>query len=62
MAAASLATKPPAMLATWRESYFERLGCAYSGRARAFTDAVLPITIAPSPTKLERVLVGAAKC
>jgi len=48
-----------AMLATWRESYFERPGLrVFWIVPRAFTDAVLPIKIAPAPAKLERVLVG----
>lgn len=48
-----------AMMATWRESYFERAGLrVFWIVPRAFTDAVLPITIAPRPDKLERVLVG----
>lgn len=48
-----------AMLATWRESYFERDGLrVFWIVPRTFTDAVLPIKITPAPTKLERVLVG----
>jgi hypothetical protein len=48
-----------AMLATWRESYFERDGLrVFWIVPRAFTDAVLPITITPQPAQLERVLIG----
>jgi hypothetical protein len=48
-----------AMVATWRESYFEREGLrVFWIVPRALTDRVLPIAIAPVPGKLERVLVG----
>jgi hypothetical protein len=48
-----------ALMATWRESYFERYGLrVFWIVPRAFTDAVLPITISPQPEKLTRVLVG----
>lgn len=48
-----------AMIATWRESYFERDGLrVFWIVPRAFTDRVLPISISPEPEKLERVLVG----
>jgi len=48
-----------AMLATWRESYFQRPGLRLFWIVpRAFTDTILPITITPRPAKLERVLVG----
>jgi hypothetical protein len=48
-----------AMIATWRESYFEREGLrVFWIVPRAFTDSVLPISISPQPDRLERVLVG----
>jgi hypothetical protein len=48
-----------ALVATWRESYFERDGLrVFWIVPRAFTDAVLPISITPRPEKLERALVG----
>jgi hypothetical protein len=48
-----------AMIATWKESYFERDGLRIFWIVpRAFTDSILPITISPKPEKLERVLVG----
>lgn len=48
-----------AMLATWKESYFEREGLrVFWIVPRAFTDRVLPLRLDPAPTSLERVLVG----
>lgn len=48
-----------AMLATWRESYFEKPGLrVFWIVPRAFTDRVLPLSISPQPDKIERVLVG----
>lgn len=48
-----------AMLATWKESYFDAPGLrVFWIVPRAFTDRVLPITVTPKPEKLERVLVG----
>lgn len=48
-----------ALLATWRESYFEREGLrVFWIVPRAFTDRVLPLRLQPAPEKLERVLVG----
>ncbi len=48
-----------ALLATWRESYFEREGLrVFWIVPRAFTDRVLPLRLKPAPEKLERVLVG----
>lgn len=48
-----------AMIATWRESYFERSGLrVFWIVPRTFTDRVLPIAISPQPDKMERVLVG----
>lgn len=53
------AAEAKALIATWRESYFERDGLrVFWIVPREFTDAVLPISIAPRPEKLERVLVG----
>ncbi|MEO7413458.1 MAG: hypothetical protein ABIZ81_08875 [Opitutaceae bacterium] len=53
------AEEAKAMLATWRESYFERDGLrVFWIVPRAFTDRVLPISISPQPDQLERVLVG----
>ncbi|MEO5961622.1 MAG: hypothetical protein ABIZ49_03905, partial [Opitutaceae bacterium] len=48
-----------AMLATWRESYFERPGLrVFWIVPRRFTDEVLPLKISPKPASVERVLVG----
>lgn len=48
-----------AMLATWKESYFDAPGLrVFWIVPRAFTDRILPISITPKPDKLERVLVG----
>lgn len=48
-----------AMLATWKESYFDASGLrVFWIVPRAFTDRILPLTITPKPDKLERVLVG----
>lgn len=48
-----------AMLATWKESYFDAPGLrVFWIVPRAFTDRILPISITPAPGKLERVLVG----
>ncbi len=48
-----------AMLATWKESYFDVPGLrVFWIVPRAFTDRILPLTITPAPDKLERVLVG----
>lgn len=48
-----------AMLATWRESYFESEGLrVFWIVPRGFTDHVLPLRLEPAPRKLERVLVG----
>ena len=53
------ADEADAMLATWRDSYFEQPGLrVFWIVPRGFTDAVLPIAITPSPSRLERVLVG----
>ncbi|MDF3057873.1 MAG: hypothetical protein K0R17_2088 [Rariglobus sp.] len=48
-----------ALLATWKESYFDAPGLrVFWIVPRAFTDRILPIAITPAPDKLERVLVG----
>jgi len=48
-----------ALIATWRESYFEHPGLrVFWIVPRAFTDAILPLTITPKPDALVRVLVG----
>ena len=48
-----------AMLATWKESYFDAPGLrVFWIVPRAFTDRILPISITPAPAKMERVLVG----
>jgi hypothetical protein len=48
-----------ALLATWKESYFDRPGLrVFWIVPRAFTDCILPLAITPAPDKLERVLVG----
>ncbi len=48
-----------AMLATWRESYFDRVGLrVFWIVPRAFTDRVLPLRLNPVPDQLERVLIG----
>ena len=48
-----------AMLATWKESYFDAPGLrVFWIVPRAFTDRILPLSITPAPEKLERVLVG----
>ena len=53
------AEEADALLATWRESYFEREGLrVFWIVPRAFTDRVLPLRLRPEPEKLERVLVG----
>jgi len=47
------------LIATWRESYFDRPGLrVFWIVPRAFTDEILPLNIEPSPSRLERVLVG----
>lgn len=53
------AAETKAMLATWKESYFEAPGLrVFWVVPRAFTDRILPISITPKPERLERVLVG----
>ncbi|MFA6959755.1 MAG: hypothetical protein WC205_03275 [Opitutaceae bacterium] len=48
-----------AMLATWKESYFDTPGLrVFWVIPRTFTDAILPIKVTPVPDKMERVLVG----
>jgi hypothetical protein len=50
-----------AMVKTWRESWFEEGLRVFYILPRTATDAVLPITITPAPTKLVRVMVGRAE-
>lgn len=48
-----------ALMATWKESYFDAPGLrVFWIVPRTFTDKILPLSITPSPDKLERVLVG----
>jgi hypothetical protein len=47
-----------AMIKTWRSSWFEEGMRVFYILPRPATDAVLPLTIAPQPTELVRVLVG----
>jgi hypothetical protein len=50
-----------AMIKTWRNSWFEEGMRVFYILPRQATDAVLPITIDPTPTELVRVLVGRAE-
>jgi hypothetical protein len=50
-----------AMIKTWRDSWFEEGLRVFYILPRQTTDAVLPITIEPSPAELVRVLVGRAE-
>ena len=50
-----------AMLETWRDSWFEEGLRVFYVLPRPVTDRVLPITIAPPPAQLVRVLVGRAE-
>jgi hypothetical protein len=47
-----------AMVATWRDSWFEDGLRVFYIVPRALTDKTLPLTIEPQPTELVRVLVG----
>ncbi len=48
-----------AMLDTWWHSYFQKPGLrVFWVVPRAFTDAILPIELEPTPTELIRVMVG----
>lgn len=47
-----------AMLNTWRDSWFEEGLRVFYIMPRKVTDTVLPVTIAPQPSELVRVLVG----
>jgi hypothetical protein len=47
-----------AMVKTWRDSWFEEGLRVFYIVPRKTTDAILPITITPTPTELTRVLVG----
>lgn len=50
-----------AMIKTWRNSWFEEGMRVFYILPRPATDAVLPITIDPTPAELVRVLVGRAE-
>jgi hypothetical protein len=50
-----------AMLNTWRDSWFEEGLRVFYVLPRPVVDAILPITIDPSPSELTRVLVGRAE-
>jgi hypothetical protein len=47
-----------AMLATWRDSWFEEGLRVFYVVPREITDSLLPLRIEPRPSKIERVLVG----
>ncbi len=47
-----------AMLATWRDSWFEEGSRLIYIVPRGFLDQVLPLTIDPAPAQLQRVFVG----
>jgi hypothetical protein len=47
-----------AMLETWRDSWFGEGSRLFYIAPRTFVDAVLPLSIRPSPTRLIRVFVG----
>lgn len=48
-----------AMLATWEQSYFRTEGIKIFWIVpRSYTDAILPISIIPKPSNMERVMVG----
>ena len=49
------------MIKTWRDSWFEEGTRVFYILPRQTTDAVLPITIAPRPAEMVRVLVGRAE-
>ena len=52
------AKEAAAMLATWRESWFEEGARVFYVTPRELADAALPIAIEPAPTAIERVFVG----
>jgi hypothetical protein len=47
-----------AMVATWRDQWFEDGLRVFYVLPRGATDAALPMTISPAPTSLVRVMVG----
>ena len=47
-----------AMLNTWRDSWFEAGTRVFYIMPRKVTDVILPLSITPQPTRIERVLVG----
>ena len=46
------------MLATWSDSWFEEGTRVFYLVPRAQTDALLPLTVTPAPSQVERVFVG----
>jgi len=60
-AAGLYAREARAMVATWRDSWFEEGLRVFYLLPPATTDAILPLTIDPRPDKLVRVLVGRAE-
>ncbi len=51
-----------AMVATWRDAWFEEEGVRVLYLLpRAWTDSILPITLTPEPRELVRVMVGRAE-
>src|SRR2546421_6569749 len=50
-----------AMIKTWRNEWFNEGTRVFYILPRATTDAILPLTINPSPTEIVRVLVGRAE-
>jgi hypothetical protein len=52
------AKEAEAMLATWSDSWFEEGTRVFYLVPRAQTDALLPLTVTPAPSQVERVFVG----
>jgi len=58
-AAGLTAEEAKALMATWRESYFDAPGLrVFWIVPRAFTDSILPLSISPQPSQIVRVMVG----
>ena len=55
------ADEAEAMLATWRESWFEEGLRVFWFVEREAIDAMLPLTVTPAPRELQRVIVGRAE-
>jgi len=56
------ASEAEAMVATWRDAWFENQGVRILYiLPRAWTDSTLPITMTPKPSELTRVMVGRAE-